>query len=229
MTTDPRGSRTFHTAVLLTVSGGWLDAYTYSARGGVFANAQTGNIVKLGIAAAQGDLHRMLSCLIPVIAFTFGILLSLIIESNLEKRKIPFIRRAVLLVEIGVLLIVMFLPQDELFNRIANALISFICAMQMEAFRTFEGQAFATLVSTGNLRKAIEYLYSGIRSAGSAKKKTGIRYLLIVALFITGAVLGTLVTDAFPRISLFGPVFLFVLSFIWITARWFRIRAGDFQ
>ena len=30
---------------LLALAGGFLDAYTYICRGGVFANAQTGNIV----------------------------------------------------------------------------------------------------------------------------------------------------------------------------------------
>ena len=31
--------------ILLTFSGGYMDAYTYLFRGGVFANAQTGNPV----------------------------------------------------------------------------------------------------------------------------------------------------------------------------------------
>ena len=43
------GSTRLETAVLLTLCGGYLDAYTYFVRGGVFANAQTGNIIKLGI------------------------------------------------------------------------------------------------------------------------------------------------------------------------------------
>ena len=32
-------------AILLAVSGGFMDAYTYTFRGEVFANAQTGNII----------------------------------------------------------------------------------------------------------------------------------------------------------------------------------------
>jgi len=31
-------------ALLLTLTGGFLDAYTFMLRGGTFANAQTGNI-----------------------------------------------------------------------------------------------------------------------------------------------------------------------------------------
>ena len=40
-------SESFLTAALLSISGGLQDVYTYIARGHVFANAQTGNIVLL--------------------------------------------------------------------------------------------------------------------------------------------------------------------------------------
>ena len=42
-------SEAFSTMVFLTLSGGLQDAYTYLARGQVFANAQTGNIVLLSV------------------------------------------------------------------------------------------------------------------------------------------------------------------------------------
>lgn len=45
-------SDTFLIAVLLAVVGGSLDAYSYVARGHVFANAQTGNIVLFGLHLA---------------------------------------------------------------------------------------------------------------------------------------------------------------------------------
>ena len=45
-------SETFRLGALLTVVGGFLDTYTYLSRGGVFANAQTGNIVLLALTAA---------------------------------------------------------------------------------------------------------------------------------------------------------------------------------
>jgi uncharacterized membrane protein YoaK (UPF0700 family) len=41
--------------ILLAIVGGFLDAYTYISRNGVFANAQSGNIVLLGVKAAQGQ------------------------------------------------------------------------------------------------------------------------------------------------------------------------------
>lgn len=42
-------SETLLVGSLLAMVGGFLDVYTYLTRGGVFANAQTGNIVLLGI------------------------------------------------------------------------------------------------------------------------------------------------------------------------------------
>lgn len=65
-------SDTFLIAVLLAVVGGSLDAYSYVARGHVFANAQTGNIVLFGLLA-DGDGCRQERILSHVLAFVLGI------------------------------------------------------------------------------------------------------------------------------------------------------------
>ena len=59
--------------VVLTLAGGFQDAYTYCVRGNVFANAQTGNIVLLSTAAFNGNWGGVLKYLIPVSAFILGI------------------------------------------------------------------------------------------------------------------------------------------------------------
>ena len=43
-----------HLALLLALAGGFLDAFTFVGHGGVFANAQTGNVVLLAVGAATG-------------------------------------------------------------------------------------------------------------------------------------------------------------------------------
>lgn len=40
--------------ILLTLSGGFMDAYSYLCRGEVFANAQTGNILLFGVNLSMG-------------------------------------------------------------------------------------------------------------------------------------------------------------------------------
>ena len=54
--------------LLLALAGGFFDAYTYLCRGGVFANAETGNIVLLGAHLAEGDFEKALRYLLPIVA-----------------------------------------------------------------------------------------------------------------------------------------------------------------
>ena len=75
-------SETYLTGVLLALAGGYLDAYTYISRGGVFANAQTGNIVLMGINAVEGDYKKALYYVFPIVAFIIGVFLTELIKSK---------------------------------------------------------------------------------------------------------------------------------------------------
>ena len=66
-------SDSFRIGAILAAVGGFLDAYTYLARGQVFANAQTGNIVLLGVHLSEGDFKKALSYLVPILAFVAGV------------------------------------------------------------------------------------------------------------------------------------------------------------
>ena len=60
--------------ILLAIVGGFLDAYTFVGRGGVFANAQTGNIVLLGIYASEGEWRQALVHVPPILACVIGVI-----------------------------------------------------------------------------------------------------------------------------------------------------------
>ena len=59
-------SESYFIGLLLAVAGGYLDVYTYISRGGVFANAQTGNIVLLGIHIAQHNFEKITTYTLPL-------------------------------------------------------------------------------------------------------------------------------------------------------------------
>ena len=44
--------------LLLGLTGGIMNSYTYLNRGGVFVTAETGNLVLLGMHLAQGNWRR---------------------------------------------------------------------------------------------------------------------------------------------------------------------------
>lgn len=214
-----QGSRTLEAAVLLTLAGGYLDSYTYVDRGGVFANAQTGNIIKLGLRIAEGNVEECLTYLVPISAFAIGVLSALFVERWMQKRDLHYIRRSALMIEIIALCLVSLIPSAEHTNMLANALVSFACAIQMEAFPVFIGQPIATTVSTGNLRKGIDSLFKAIADHDRAKLKTALVYFLIVLLFITGVAGGCLMTGRLGNQSVLIPAALMALTVIVITVR----------
>ena len=192
-------SQRMRIAYLLTLVGGFLDAYTYFERGGVFANAQTGNIVKLGIALANGARDKYLSYLIPTCSFAVGLMVSLVIKEVLERHEMRLVRRTVLVAEIVGLVVVGFVPLGEEWDRLANCIVSFVAAMQYETFTTFRGEAIVTTMSTGNLRKMVDALFAGIVHHDTAKLRRAGLFLSIIATFTAGAFVGTRACDALGR------------------------------
>ena len=68
-------SESIELAILLALSGGIMDAYSYLVRDHVFANAQTGNMLLFGVNLATGDWAQCLHYAIPVVCFAAGIAL----------------------------------------------------------------------------------------------------------------------------------------------------------
>ena len=135
--------------LVLAAAGGFMDAYTFIARGGVFANAQTGNLVLLGVRAFEGDV-RALHYLAPVLAFVLGVLACQALRAGQRRLRPVGWRQAVLIGEAVLLAASAFAPQSC--NDAVNAGVSFACAMQVSAFRSLHGQPYATTMCTGNLR-----------------------------------------------------------------------------
>lgn len=69
-------SESIKLGVILAIAGGFMDAYSYMCRGKVFANAQTGNILLLGINISERNWQMALRYLVPVLAFAIGIALA---------------------------------------------------------------------------------------------------------------------------------------------------------
>ena len=178
-------SESFLTAGLLSLSGGLQDAYTYLARGGVFANAQTGNIVLMSVRLFEGAWAQALRYLVPLTAFFLGVLAAELLHLRYKKMERFHWRQLVLLGEILLLAAVGFFPGS--WNLLANSVVSFACAMQVQAFRKVDGYAFASTMCIGNLRSGTESLCAWWKyGAPQARKKAG-RYFGVIGLFGIGA------------------------------------------
>lgn len=181
-------SEAFLTAALLSASGGLQDAYTYIARGEVFANAQTGNIVLLSQNLFSANWGRVLHYLFPLMAFGLGVAVAELIRWRFQKIQTVHWRQLVLLVEILLLLSVGLLPEQ--LNVLANALVSFSCAMQVQSFRKVNGYSYASTMCIGNLRSGIAALSGYVREHKSQQAEQMLYYFGIIFLFALGAGIG---------------------------------------
>ena len=186
-------SEAYSLGALLTVGGGFLDAYTYFTRGGVFSNAQTGNLVLLAIRLAEGDLTALPHYLPPILAFALGVVAAELVRDRFRASHALHWRQAVVALEALVLLATAFLPQDR-WDAAVNAAVSFVCAMQVEAFRKIRGNALATTMCTGNLRSGTELLYHGLRDRDPAALRRSLQYYGIILCFLAGGALGVWAT-----------------------------------
>ena len=182
-------SEAFITALFLSVSGGLQDVYTYLFRGKVFANAQTGNIVLMSQSLFEGDFSRFAHYFIPVLSFALGVAAAECIRLRWREARRVHWRQLVLLFEILLLFVVGFLPQE--LNLLANSIVSFSCAMQVQAFRKVNGYAFASTMCIGNLRSGMDSLCAWLVGGNAKAFGKAVHYFAIIFLFALGAGIGS--------------------------------------
>lgn len=118
-------SESLKVGFLLAFTGGLLDAYSYINRGQVFATAETGNIVLMGIHLAQMQWDQVLHYLLPIVAFFVGVLATDQLKKRMGQREHTIHwRQPLLFLECVVVVIVAFLPTGAM-DALANSMISF--------------------------------------------------------------------------------------------------------
>lgn len=188
-------SESMLTASFVILSGGLQDAYTYLCRGKVFANGQTGNIVLFSAYLFDGAWDQCLRYLVPVLSFMTGIFAAECIHRRFKAMEKVHWRQLILLAEIAVLFAVGFLPQT--LNTVANALVSFSCAMQLQTFRKVRGHAYASTMCIGNMRSGTEALCAYFREKDKEILWKALTYFGVILVFGIGAGLGSVLAAAF--------------------------------
>lgn len=206
-------SESVELGILLAIVGGFLDAYTFVGRGGVFANAQTGNVVLMGIEAATGEWRQAVLHAVPVLAFMVGVVVAEILKKPSMRLFIKDSERAVLILETVVLFIVGFIPYTSP-NIIVTVVISFVSSVQVSSFRKLVGSAYNTTMITGNLRSATQEAYIAFTKKDDESARRTIRYSTINLSFLAGAILGGLLTSFIGVKAVWIAVIVLICSII---------------
>ena len=185
----------YHT---LTFVAGFWGAFTYLLRGSVFCNAQTGNVVLMGMALGAGQWRHALYYLIPISAYIAGAFFSELLP-NPVKHHLP-IRWETLLVgiEIAVVVFLGFLPESAPVQ-VSQVAINFIASMQYNTFRQSDGVAYATTFATNYIRQIGVGLANEVRHRHRADKghrKKLAAYSQMLLCFFGGTVAGSVASLA---------------------------------
>ena len=124
----------------------------------------------------------------PLLSFAAGVFLTEQIEFRYKEDRRIHWRQRVLLIEILLLGIVGFIPAE--FNVAANMLVSFTCAMQVQAFRKVHGYGYASTMCIGNLRSGTESISHYLRSRDRMSLMKACHFFGIILFFAVGAGVG---------------------------------------
>ena len=208
---DRQMSEAFITSAFLAMSGGFQDAYTYFTRDEVFSNAQTGNVVLMSHNFMTGQWGDGLRYLFPILAFAIGVVAAERIQNTFKYAKKLHWRQMILLIEILILFVVGFMPGE--LDMLATALVSFACAMQVQAFRKVDGYAYASTMCIGNLRSGMAALSAFMRNHKKQQLEQVGHYFGVIFLFAVGAGIGGNLSIHYGVPVIWGSCILLLISF----------------
>lgn len=215
---NPPGIKRWETLIagcLLAIVGGFLDIYTYKVRGGVFANAQTGNIVLMAASIGEGKPYKFLYYILPIAAFILGVFVTEVIRHKTNGEQFIHWRQLILLLEILLLFGIGFLSTGGLDPEV-NIAVSFVCSLQVSAFRKLHGLNYATTMCTGNLRTGTEELYRCLTKKDREAGKKALLYFLIIFMFITGVIFGIFSIWLLQERAVWLCCILLFIIFLWM-------------
>lgn len=208
-----RTSTTLRFALLLTVANSFLDAHTYIARGHVFANVQTGNVIFFAIDASEGHLATALAHVWPILAFVAGVWLASYLKSGRVERHVTHPLRWTMLAQAVVLAVIGFVPASVP-HAYVTVPISFVAGIQIGLFRSIGDLVYIPLATTGNIMRMVEFGYATLVGREQNARRAFATYGLLTLFFAGGAVVGAYATRTLGIQAIWLPAGLLAVTLV---------------
>lgn len=193
-------------ACLLALTGGYLDAYTWTIHR-TFANAQTANLVFLWVYVTGGEWGKAFHYVPPLFAFVLGVIMASCLRQFAQQRA-PAISVAIEIVFLFVIAIL----HNRLPDLAGTLGLSFVAALQTASFPKVERWNYSSVMATSNFRYAIESLFAAFaegQDAGSFRRPYVFGAMCVA--FGMGAAIGAIMTGVTRAYSLAVPVTLLAI------------------
>ncbi len=183
----------------LIFTGGFWGAYTYILKGGVFCNAQTGNVVLMAISLGSASWGRAIYYLIPISAYIMGAFISELLPNTIKHTFSIRWDTLLILIEMAAVFFLGFLP-ETLPVQISQVTINFIASMQYNTFRQAEGTPVATTFVTNHIRQLGIGLAKELQhrhTDNTVPHQKMMKHFYMVLFFIIGCASGTVACHLF--------------------------------
>ncbi|CAI2589642.1 hypothetical protein AKUH4B412M_06020 [Apilactobacillus kunkeei] len=170
-------------AILLSITSGGIDAYTFIEQGGVFAGLQTGNSILFGISLANHEFDQSLKYIFSIIFFALGIVIIKVMQRKLDSINIRKV--IIMFYEIVVIMIVGLLVKNTSSVLIVG-LLSLVSSAQLQEFKLLKGNPFNPLMMTGNISKIANNAYLALVDHDKKAQSLLMDTIMVITSFILG-------------------------------------------
>ena len=208
---------------MLMLVAGFFGGFTFSLRGRVFVNAQTGNLVLLSLGFATWDTALIKNALATFLAYFCGIITAELISKKINKTSFLIWERILLIFSIIVTICLGFIPEAAPYE-FSNFPIAFTAAMQFNTFEKAHGMGMATPFCTNHVKQASANLVRFLRTRDNNKLRISLSHLSMILSFIVGATLAIFLGRFF-----FGKIIWLSSFFLLVTFYFFSKSIKEYK
>ncbi|WP_052360735.1 YoaK family protein [Oceanobacillus manasiensis] len=201
---------------------GFIDAYTFITQDGLFASAQTGNMVVLGAKLLEGDFMEALVHFSSFAGFAVG---AFIAQGIIEHfKEYGWKKYRIYLFLQMVFLLVIAIVQQNISPSVIGFLLGLLAGYELTVFRKIKSTNINNGIMTGNTKNLMNNLYLAIFNKNKEALHTFLTLLLGLCVFMLGVVSGTVVQLFGVYLNLWLAFFITGLFYIWLLLKKFKWR-----
>jgi len=211
-TTQQIMKESIRVGMLLSLTAGFIDSYTFAFHNARFASFQSGNMLQFGVNFASGHFTHAMIFFWPVLFYLIGSGLNQFIKKIRYVNDIQWEELSVL-VEMSGIFLVAILEILHVSSLISLSILATFMAMQADTFTKLRGATYVTTMNTGNLKNLGSKLANFLMTRDISELKRARNTALIIGSFIIGAIIAYFIGHIIHGWAMFIPVF--ILLIIW--------------
>ncbi|MDX8046201.1 YoaK family protein [Gracilibacillus sp. S3-1-1] len=193
---------------------GFIDAFTFITQEGLFASAQTGNVVMMAAKLFAGNPLDALINVSSFVGFSVGAFLA---QGVIERLKeYGWKKYRIYLFIQMIFLLVIAIIQQHIGSVIIGFMLGLLAGYELTVFRKIKSTNINNGIMTGNTKNLMNNLYLAIFNKDKAALHTFSTLLLGIGIFILGVGTGTIVLFFGEQLNLWLAFILTGIFYVWL-------------